>query len=62
MDSKQTRVLLSSIVELQELIHEQALLLQTTPSPDERVRIQTTLNQLWALNRSRANRVSDKQS
>lgn len=62
MDSKQTRVLLSSIVELQELIHEQALLVQTTSNPEERVRIQTTLNQLWALNRSRANRVSDKQS
>lgn len=62
MDSKQTRVLLSSIVELQELIHEQALLVQTTRNPEERKRIQATLNQLWAINKSRANRMSDEKA
>lgn len=56
------RVLLSSIVELQELIHEQALLVQTTSNPEERKQVQNTLNQLWAINKSRANRMSGEKA
>lgn len=56
------RVLLSSIVELQELIHEQALLVQTTSNPEERKQVQITLNQLWAINKSRANRMSGEKA
>lgn len=52
------KLLTSSIVELQELIHEQALLLAMEPDVDERERIQSTLNQLWAINKGRASRMS----
>ncbi len=62
MDSKQMRVLLSSIVELQELIHEQALLLQTVTNAEEREQVQLTLNGLWAVNKSRAARMSGEKA
>lgn len=54
MDLTGLPVLKASIIELQELIHEQALALEKTKTEAEFERIATNLDVLWALNQERA--------
>ena len=54
MNSKEMLVLKASIIELQELIHEQALALEKTKTDAEFERITQTLDVLWATNQVRA--------
>ena len=54
MNSKEMLVLKASIIELQELIHEQALALEKTKTDAEFERITATLEILWATNQVRA--------
>lgn len=58
MDLQSQKLLSSSIIEVQELIHEQARLLQQAETFDERDRIEVRLKELWALNKERAKRMS----
>lgn len=54
MDLAGLPVLKASIIELQELIHEQAKALDKTKSEAEFERISETLEVLWMLNQERA--------
>ncbi len=54
MDLTGLPVLKASIIELQELIHEQAKALERTKSDAEFERITATLEILWELNQERA--------
>lgn len=54
MDWSNLQVLKASIIELQELIHEQARLLENTKTDAEFERITSTLDILWATNQVRA--------
>ena len=54
MDLTGLPVLKASIIELQELIHEQALALEKTKTEAEFERIAANLDVLWALNQERA--------
>lgn len=54
MNSKELLVLKASIIELQELIHEQAQKLERTKTDEEFERITATLEILWATNQERA--------
>lgn len=54
MDWTQMQVLKASIIELQELIHEQAQAMERTRTDDEFERITNTLEILWATNQERA--------
>jgi len=47
-------VLKASIIELQELIHEQARALERTKTDEEFLRITETLEVLWTTNQERA--------
>jgi hypothetical protein len=58
VDLQSQKLLSSSIIEVQELIHEQARLLQQAETFDERDRIEVRLKELWALNKERAKRMS----
>lgn len=57
MDLQSQKVLSSSIIEVQELIHEQARLLQQAESWEERERIEARLKVLWAFNKDRTRRM-----
>ena len=54
MDWSQLVVLKASIIELQELIHEQARALERTKTDEEFERITQTLEILWTTNQERA--------
>lgn len=54
MDWSNLQVLKASIIELQELIHEQARLLESTKTDAEFERITATLDILWTTNQVRA--------
>lgn len=54
MNSREMLVLKASIIELQELIHEQAQALERTKTDAEFERITDTLEVLWATNQERA--------
>lgn len=54
MDLTGLPVLKASIIELQELIHEQARALERTKTDAEFERITKTLEVLWATNQERA--------
>lgn len=54
MDWTQMQVLKASIIELQELIHEQARSLDDTKTEAEFQRITSTLDILWSTNQERA--------
>jgi hypothetical protein len=54
VDWSQLVVLKASIIELQELIHEQARALERTKTDEEFERITQTLEILWTTNQERA--------
>ena len=54
MDLTGLPVLKASIIELQELIHEQATILERTKTEEEFERIAARLDVLWELNQERA--------
>ena len=54
MDLTGLPVLKASIIELQELIHEQATKLERTKTEEEFERIAAMLDVLWELNQERA--------
>jgi hypothetical protein len=54
MDWSQLMVLKASIIELQELIHEQAAALERTKTDEEFLRITEVLDVLWVTNQERA--------
>jgi hypothetical protein len=54
VDWSQLVVLKASIIELQELIHEQARALEKTKTDEEFLRITETLEVLWTTNQERA--------
>lgn len=56
MDLTGLPVLKASIIELQELIHEQAVALEKTKTDAEFQKITETLDALWATNQVRAAR------
>jgi hypothetical protein len=54
MDWSQLVVLKASIIELQELIHEQAVALERSKTDEDFERITQTLEILWVTNQERA--------
>lgn len=57
MSSSKT-VLIASILEVQQLIHEQAELLVRMPAGEERDLVEDTLNCLWRTVKERAGRLN----